>query len=51
VIEVLVLTFWSNCKLGVKLQASFALVMLIFGAALIGVFVVNAPIGSLTAVA
>ena len=43
------LTFWSNCKIGVKLQSSFALVMFIFCAALIGVFVVNAHCASLTA--
>ena len=43
------LTFWSNCKLGVKLQASFALVMLIFGAALVGVFIANAKVDSLIA--
>ncbi len=34
------LTFWSNCKLGVKLQSAFALVMLVFVAALVGLVVV-----------
>jgi methyl-accepting chemotaxis protein len=34
------LKFWSNCKLGVKMQAAFALVMLLFVAALVGVVVV-----------
>jgi methyl-accepting chemotaxis protein len=34
------LKFWSNCKLGVKMQAAFALVMLLFVAALVGVIVV-----------
>ena len=42
------LTFWNNCKLGVKLQASFALVMLVFIAALVGVFVADAQIKVLT---
>lgn len=35
------LSFWKNCKIGAKLQAAFALVMLVFVAALAGVFVVN----------
>ncbi len=35
------LSFWNNCKIGVKLQAAFALVMLVFLGALTGVFVVN----------
>ena len=41
------LSLWSNCKLGVKLQASFALVMLVFVAAIIGIFVTNAKIKAL----
>jgi hypothetical protein len=40
--------FWSNCKIGVKLQASFALVMLVFGAALVGMFAANAKVSALT---
>jgi methyl-accepting chemotaxis protein len=44
----LVRTFWSNCKLQVKLQAAFALVMLTFIAALVGMFVANAKITTLT---
>ncbi len=47
-LEFLVLTFWSNCKLEVKLQAAFALVMLVFIAALAGVFTANARIKMLT---
>jgi methyl-accepting chemotaxis protein len=43
-----VLTFWSNCKLGVKLQAAFAVVMLTFIAALVGMLVANAKISALT---
>jgi methyl-accepting chemotaxis protein len=39
-----VLKFWSNCKLGVKLQSAFALVMLVFIAAIIGIFVSNAKV-------
>jgi hypothetical protein len=39
--------FWSNCKLGVKLQASFALVMLVFGTAIVGMFAANAKISAL----
>ncbi len=42
------LTFWNNRKLGVKLQAAFALVMLVFIAALAGVFAANAQIKVLT---
>ncbi len=38
------LTFWSDCKLGVKLQAAFGLVMLLFVAAIIGIFVLNAKV-------
>jgi methyl-accepting chemotaxis protein len=34
-----VLRFWNNCKLGLKMQAAFGVVMLIFVAALVGVFV------------
>jgi methyl-accepting chemotaxis protein len=41
------LKFWSNCKLGVKLQAAFALVMLVFVAAIIGIFVANAKVEAL----
>ncbi len=41
-------TFWSNCKLGVKLQSAFALVMLVFIVAIIGVFVANAQVKALT---
>ncbi len=33
------LTFWSNCKLGLKMQAAFGLVMFIFLGALAGVIV------------
>jgi hypothetical protein len=40
--------FWSHCKIGVKLQAAFALVMLIFAAALIGGFIENAKVEALT---
>src|SRR5450755_823642 len=43
------LKFWSNCKLGVTLQSAFALVMLVFVAALVGVFAANAKIQALTA--
>jgi hypothetical protein len=43
------LKFWSNCKLGVKLQSAFALVMLVFVAALVAVFAANAKIQALTA--
>src|ERR1035441_2596610 len=43
------LKFWSNCKLGVKLQSAFALVMLVFVAALVGVLAANAKIQALTA--
>ncbi len=42
------LKFWSNCKLDVKLQAAFALVMFVFVAALVGMFVANAKIETLT---
>jgi thiol:disulfide interchange protein len=42
-----VLSFWSNCKLRVKLQASFALVMVAFAAAIIGIFVANAKVDAL----
>lgn len=39
-VEPLVLTFWNNCKLSVKLQSAFALAMLVFVAALIGIVVI-----------
>jgi methyl-accepting chemotaxis protein len=42
--------FWSNCKLGVKLQSAFALVMLIFVAAIIAIFVVDAKVSALNTV-
>jgi diguanylate cyclase (GGDEF)-like protein len=42
-----VLSFWSNCKTGVKLQASFALVMLVFVAAIIGIFAANEKVEAL----
>jgi methyl-accepting chemotaxis protein len=42
------LTFWSNCKLSVKLQAAFALVMLVFLAAVGGNLLVNTQISALT---
>ena len=45
-VAVFVLTFWSNCKLGVKLQSAFALVMLLFVAALIGVGITVAQIAA-----
>jgi hypothetical protein len=35
------LKFWSNCKLGVKLQSAFALVMFVFVAAIIAIFVLK----------
>jgi methyl-accepting chemotaxis protein len=44
------LYFWNNCKIGVKLQAAFALVMLVFLAALGGVFVVNQHVAAEQAV-
>jgi methyl-accepting chemotaxis protein len=44
--EFLVLTFWNNCKLGVKLQSAFALVMLLFVGALVGVFVISAKVAA-----
>ena len=37
------LNFWNNCKLGVKLQSAFALVMLLFIAALAGVYTTLVP--------
>src|ERR1035441_9767476 len=40
------LSFWSNCKIGVKLQAAFALVMLIFVAALVGVSFLNQKVAA-----
>ena len=42
------LTFWKNCKLGVKLQAAFGLVMLLFVAAIVGIFVLNAKVEALS---
>jgi methyl-accepting chemotaxis protein len=45
-----VLKFWSNCKLGVKLQSAFALVMFIFVAAIIAIFVVDAKVSALNTV-
>jgi len=44
------LSFWNNCKIGAKLQAAFALVMLVFLAALAGVFVVNQHVAAEQAV-
>ncbi len=41
------LKFWSNYKLGVKLQAAFALVMFIFVAAIIAIFVLDAKVAAL----
>lgn len=35
------LSLWSNCKIGVKLQAAFALVMFLFVAAVVVVFFLN----------
>jgi methyl-accepting chemotaxis protein len=44
------LTFWNNCKLGVKMQAAFGLVMLIFVGAIIGILVVNQKVAALNQV-
>src|ERR1039458_5256688 len=44
------LRFWSNCKLGVKLQSAFALVMFIFVAAIIAIFAVDAKVSALNTV-
>ena len=41
------LRFWNNCKLEVKLQAAFGLVMLTFVAALVGVFVLYGQVAAL----
>jgi methyl-accepting chemotaxis protein len=46
-LEFLVLNFWSNRKLGVKLQAAFAVVMFIFVAAIIAIFVLDAKVAAL----
>lgn len=42
------LTFWSNCKLVVKLRAAFALMMMAFMVAIAGFFVMNTQIAALT---
>jgi methyl-accepting chemotaxis protein len=39
-------SFWTNCKIGVKLQAAFALVMLLFVAALLVVFFLNEEVAA-----
>jgi hypothetical protein len=44
------LTIWNGCKLSVKLQASFALVMVIFAAAIVGILCVNAKVAAVNAV-
>jgi methyl-accepting chemotaxis protein len=44
------LKFWSNCKLGVKLQSAFALVMFVFVAAIIAIFVLEAKVVALNTV-
>jgi methyl-accepting chemotaxis protein len=44
------LKFWSNCKIGVKLQVAFTLVMLVFVAALAGVLAANAQVTALLSV-
>lgn len=43
------LKFWSNCKLGVKLQFAFALVMFIFVGAIIAILAVDAKVSALNA--
>ena len=44
------LKFWSNCKLGVKLQSAFALVMFIFVTAIIAIFVLDAKVAALNTI-
>jgi methyl-accepting chemotaxis protein len=46
-LEFFVLRFWNSCKVGVKLQAGFALVMLVFAANLLGVLADNARVQSI----
>src|ERR1035441_9958933 len=41
------LKVWTNCKLSLKMQAAFGLVMLIFVAALVAMFVVNQKVAAL----
>ncbi|MGD0472961.1 MAG: methyl-accepting chemotaxis protein [Candidatus Velthaea sp.] len=45
-----VAAIWKNCKLGVKLQAAFGLVMLIFVVALTGVFYFYEKVAAVTVV-
>ena len=40
-------TFWTTCKLGVNVQATFDRVMLLFEAALVGVFVLPEKVGAM----
>jgi methyl-accepting chemotaxis protein len=42
-------TVWSNCKLGVKVQAAFALVMLIFCGAIVAILMLDAKVAALHA--
>jgi methyl-accepting chemotaxis protein len=46
-IGIVVLKLWGNCKLGVKLQAAFGVVMLLFVAAIVGIFMLNAKVQAL----
>ena len=41
--------FWNNCKIGVKLQAAFALVMLVFVSALSSAYVLNEKVAAILA--
>ena len=43
------LSFWNNCKIGVKLQAAFALVMLVFVSALFSAYVLNGKVAAILA--
>ena len=43
------LSIWNNCKLGVKMVASFSLVMFLFAAAIVGILIANSKVSALNA--